>query len=366
MLHFVIGTKAQFIKMAPLMWLLDRAGQPWHLVDLSQHGALTGSTLEDFSLAPPTTRFGDANTLVKTYAGAARWSLGVLAQAAQPAARIRRRWFLDRPGIALVHGDTLSTLLGTVLARRAGLPVALVEAGLTSGKLLAPFPEEAIRRVVQHMAAHCFCPGPRELAHLATLKLGASLHDTGYNTGRDALSLALQLPVRVAATGHYGVATSHRLETLASRNRLLQVIEHLLALAQRLGPIRFFVHPPTRNALRRHGLETMLEQAPGVTCSDLLPYVDFAHVLAGASYILTDGGSVQEEAAALGKPCIILREVTERQDGLDSNARLTRWDADADAGFLRTAAGSRTLTAAGAPLAASQRIVDILTAADAA
>lgn len=363
MLHFVIGTKAQFIKMAPLMWLLQDAGKPYHLVDLSQHGALTGSTLDDFGLAPATTRFGDNTTLVKTYGQAARWSLGVLAQVARRPATVRARWFRGQDGVALVHGDTLSTLLGTLLARRAGLPVALVEAGLTSGRLLDPFPEEGIRRLVQRMAADCFCPGSREYAHLASLQLRARLHDTGYNTGRDALSLALQLPARMDFGGDYGVATTHRLETLASRHRLAQTVQHVIALAQRLGRVHFFVHPPTRNALRRHGLDGVLQAAPGVTCHDLLTYVDFAHVLAGARFILTDGGSVQEEAAALGKPCIVMRDVTERHDGLDSNARLTSWQADADAAFLRGASGRASISAKGAPLAASQRILDALSPA---
>ncbi len=360
MLHFVIGTKAQFVKMAPLMWLLQRDGRPYHLVDLSQHGALTGSTMADFGLSPPTTRFGDDTTLVKTYAGAAKWVLGVAAQAMQPSTRIRQRWFRGSEGIALVHGDTASTLLGTLLARRAGLPVALVEAGLTSGRLLDPFPEEAIRRMVQHAAAYCFCPGPRELAHLQSLRLRAALHDSGYNTGRDALSLALQLSPHSADTLLYGVATAHRLETLANRQRLERVVRHVIALSVELGPVRFFVHPPTRLALRRHGLDVLLENAPNITCQDLLPYAEFAQVLAGASFIVTDGGSVQEEAAALGKPCVILREVTERQDGLDSNARLSSWQAHVDAGFLRAAAGHATISAAGEPLLASRRILDVL------
>lgn len=362
MLHFVIGTKAQFIKMAPLMWLTQRSGHPWHLVDLSQHGALTGSTLADFGLSPPATRYGDGTTLVKTYGQAARWSLGLLAQAARHSAHVRRRWFRDTDGVALVHGDTLSTLLGALLARRAGLPVALVEAGLTSGKLLDPFPEEAIRRLVQRMASDCFCPGERERAHLASLRLHARIHDTGYNTGRDALSLALQLPPRREFTTPYGVATTHRLETLASHQRLARTIEHIAALARRLGHVHFFVHPPTRHALRRYSLETALESTPGITCHELATYVDFAHVLAGSAFILTDGGSVQEEAAALGKPCIVLRDVTERQDGLDSNARLTRWDADTDASFLRNARGGYHVGSAGTPLAASQLILDALLA----
>lgn len=342
MLHFVIGTKAQFIKMAPLMWLLQKEGRPYHLVDLSQHGALTASTLDDFGLTPSITRFGDATTLIKTYAGAAKWSLGVLAQAARPAARVRQCWFRDQAGYALVHGDTASTLLGTLLARRAGMPVALVEAGLTSGNLLNPFPEEAIRRLVQRMAAHCFCPGAKETAHLHSLALRAQIHDTGYNTGHDALFLALQQPVRAPATGDYSVATLHRLETLANGHSLRRAIAHIQALATRLGPVRFYLHPPTRNALLREQLLDALQATPGISLHELLPYVDFAQVLANARCIVTDGGSVQEEAASLGKRCLVLRAVTERDAGIGNTARLTGWNVEEDAAFLCATATAGT------------------------
>lgn len=360
MLHFVIGTKAQFIKMAPLMWLLQQDGRPWHLVDLSQHGALTGSTLADFGLAPPTTRYGDSHTLVQTYGQAARWSFGLLKEACGGSDAVRSRWFLGEHGTALVHGDTASTLLGTLLARRAGLPVALVEAGLTSNTLLDPFPEEAIRRLVQRMAAHCFCPGATEATHLQSLGLHAQVHDTGYNTGHDSLQLALNQPPRITLPASYVVATLHRLETLASHTALLRAVTHVQALAAKIGPVRFHLHPPTRNALLRHGLMDALQATPQLSVHELLPYVDFAQVLAGARCIITDGGSVQEEAASLGKPCLILRAVTERSAGLGATARLSSWNAAEDASFLAAASVTQARPLEDRAFRASRKVLSVL------
>ncbi|TCJ14738.1 hypothetical protein EZJ19_09150 [Parasulfuritortus cantonensis] len=365
MLHFVIGTKAQFIKMAPLMWMLERDRRPYHLVDLSQHGALTGTILDDFGLAPRTTRYGAADTLVHTYGKAASWSLGLLGQTVARRDQVLKRWFIDTPGHALVHGDTASTLLGAWLSRRAGLPITLVEAGLTSGRLLSPFPEEAIRRTVQRMATHCFCPGPKEAAHLSSLGLKTRIHDTGYNTGHDALSLALQRTARVRFEQPYAVATLHRLETLSSRAALTRAVEHIRSLCGALGRMHFFMHMPTLNALRRENLLARLETTPHLSVHALLPYLDFAHVLANARCIVTDGGSIQEEAASLGKPCLVLRSVTERDAGFGVTARLTSWNTADDVAFLASQQ-AETAPLADHGLGASQQVLDVLLADPAA
>lgn len=359
MLHFVIGTKAQFIKMSPLMWLLKQRAIPYHLLDLSQHAALTATTLKDFDLSPPTTRYLSEQTLIHTYRQAFTWAAGLGIEVLGSPRRVLDRWFLGQPGIALVHGDTASTLLGSLLAWRAKLPIALVEAGLTSGRILDPFPEELIRKLVQRMATYCFCPGPLETAHLRQSGRACQIHDTGYNTGEDALKLALQMPVREPVDGEYAVATLHRLETLSSSTRLARAINHIRAMAGTLGHVRFYMHPPTRNALEREGLMETLTSSPVISVHALLPYVDFAHVLAGARCIITDGGSIQEEAASLRKRCVILRNVTERNAGIGINARLTEWDPHSDVSFLHAVPVDPVSTVD--HFRASREVLDVLT-----
>jgi UDP-N-acetylglucosamine 2-epimerase (non-hydrolysing) len=337
MIHFAIGTKAQFIKMAPVMRVLERAAEPYHLLDLSQHGSLTGQILQDFGLTPAISRFGLPGRSVETYAQAARWLAHGLLEITLHRSRVRRHYFLDAAGVVLLHGDTLSTILGLYLARAAGLPAALVEAGLTSRRLFDPFPEEWVRRHVARRARILFAPDAAAERWLRNAGYPGEIVNTGYNTGRDALNLIAMRSPPVPVTERYGVVTLHRLETLANKRRLRRAIEHIVAISEIAGPMRFYMHPPTENALVRAGLYAMVTSAPQLRVGRLQPYPDFVRELMGARFIITDGGSIQEEAFYLGKFCLILRNTTERTEGIGTNARLTTWNVQTDVTHLQQA-----------------------------
>jgi UDP-N-acetylglucosamine 2-epimerase (non-hydrolysing) len=364
-IHFAIGTKAQFIKMAPLMYVLHSEGMPYHLLDLSQHAALTGRILADFGLAPNITHLRSERASVTTYWEAARWITTGLRQLARGRTEVLKRFFLGRSGVALVHGDTLSTLLGLYLARRAGLQVGLVEAGLTSRNLFNPFPEEWIRRHATRRCTYLFAPDETAENWLRQSSFGSKIVNTGYNTGRDALALIARStkpgnrPTNEEPRQGFGVVTLHRLETLSSRKRFTRAIHYIRAISDAWGPLRFYLHPPTVHALARFGLETVLRSAPNVTTSPLLPYPDFVRALTESSFVITDGGSVQEETAYLGKPCLILRQTTERQEGLGRTAKLASWDLNADIQHLVGAAGLVTVPEM-PTLDASLRVIESL------
>lgn len=339
MIHFIIGTKAQFIKMAPLMYLLDQAQRPYRVLNLGQHAALTEQIIKDFSIRGPMENLIQWVGNVDTYGRAARWATSVIAEFARPHKRILRRCFADSHGIALLHGDTASTFLGLHLARRAGLKTGLVEAGLSSGKKFDPFPEELIRRHCEKHAELLFTPGTNSAANLAKRKLRGEIIDTRYNTGRDALSLILKIakpsiPPKDAES--YSIMTLHRLETLANKAKLNALIIYAVRMAQVIGPIRFFLHNPTRNALSRHRLLESLAEEPNISLFPLHSYPEFVSQLFYCRYLLTDGGSIQEEASYLQKPCLILRNRTERHDGLGASAQLATYDVAADSAFLKS------------------------------
>ena len=344
MIHFAIGTKAQFIKMAPLMHLLEKEGEHYHLLDLSQHGNLTGKILSDFKLHPVTSSLTQTRRSVTTYLQAITWFTQGLWQIVLYRRKLRDRLFLGQDGVVLLHGDTLSTLLGLYLARTAGLKTALVEAGLSSGHLLDPFPEEWIRRHTGKKVDYLFPPDDVSESWLRQRGFRCNIINTGYNTGRDALCLiaenqAIGAVTPITSGGPYGVATLHRLETLSNRRRLARAIGHILALARRLGTIRFYMHPPTENALKRSGLIRDIESSSDIEIHGLEPYPLFIQSLMTSEFILTDGGSIQEEASYLHKPCLILRNRTERTEGIGKNAILATWDADSDSAFLRDLTG---------------------------
>ncbi|HKQ30736.1 MAG TPA: UDP-N-acetylglucosamine 2-epimerase [Burkholderiales bacterium] len=363
MIHFAIGTKAQFIKMAPLMHLLQTQGRRYHLLDLSQHGGLTGRILSDFDLAPTITRLRDDKRSVETYLQAALWLGHGFRHVLSRRTTVKRRLFLDHDGVVLLHGDTLSTLMGLHLARAAGLPTALVEAGLTSERLLDPFPEEAIRRYVSARTDYLFAPDDTATAWLTQRRFRGETVNTSYNTGRDALDLILarHRATSIKPASPYGVVTLHRLETLSNRARLYRAIEHILALADTLGDLHFYLHPPTENALKRIGLYDRVRRNTHLKLFGLAPYSEFVTVLNSARYILTDGGSIQEEASYLDKPCLILRNRTERRDGLNRNAIVSTWNIEQDAYHLRQAEG-KLATPRTSDLRASRTILDALRA----
>src|SRR3989344_444111 len=339
MIHFAIGTKAQFIKMAPVMRLLEDDGEIYHLLDLSQHGSLTGKILSDFDLKPVVTSLRKTNQSVTTYTQAVGWFIHGLWQSVVHRRHLRERLFLGQDGVVLLHGDTLSTLLGLYLAKAAGLKIALVEAGLSSGKLLDPFPEEWIRRHTGKKVDFLFPPDETSESWLRKRNFRCHIINTGYNTGRDSLSLIVEKHPSSAGRSEtdaaFGVVTVHRLETLTNKRRLSPAIRHILALARKLGPIRFYIHPPTENALKRSGLMDEVKSSAHLELHGLEPYPHFIQSLMAARFILTDGGSIQEEASYLKKPCLILRNRTERIEGLGKNAILGTWDVETDAAFLK-------------------------------
>ncbi|MDT8404339.1 UDP-N-acetylglucosamine 2-epimerase [Sulfuriflexus sp.] len=321
--------------MAPIMFSLEKRGIRYHLLDLSQHGGLTDNILQVFRLKPVVSKFSNIDRPLDSYKDIFVWlfSVGIHVITWW---KIKKTLFLDKEGIALVHGDTLSTLVGLVLAKLAGMRLGLVEAGLRSGKLLEPFPEELIRRIVEKGADILFIPGSDIATKIMNYKDGKRIIDTHYNTGNDAVRLIRDLYTikGESENSSYNVVTLHRYETISSKKHLEKAIKYIIELASSIGPCTFVLHPPTKKFLLKFGLMHLLEESEDIIITDLLPYHEFIKMLIGCKYIVTDGGSIQEEATFLQKPCIVLRNRTERIDGLGVNIALTTWDAKRDSVFL--------------------------------
>ena len=362
MIHFIIGTKAQFIKMMPLMHLLESERRPYHLLDLGQHASITARIVKDFGLSPDTTSLFNDTGDVDSYLRGVGWLAKGFAQLLHSRAYLLERYFRNQDGVSLIHGDTASTLLGLHLGRRAGMRMGLVEAGLTSGHAFDPFPEELIRRHAERNADLLFPPDARGEARLLSLGLGGAVHRTTYNTGRDALMLMIKqyrLDSPPADAQSYSVMTLHRLETLGRKRVLTDIVDYAMRLSDRIGPVRFYLHGPTRNALTSSGLLERLERLPNFRLGPLLPYPEFVRELLHCRYLLTDGGSIQEEASYLEKPCLILRRRTERSEGLDGNARLASYDLESDWTFLQQAAGRNANLNLDFSLRASRQILEV-------
>lgn len=314
-----VGTKAQFIKTAPIIRELDRRGIGYWLVYTGQHSE-TFDLLEQAFGTRPADEVIVPRFEADTKASFLRWAMQFWLRALS---RIRSdQW--RRMQICLVHGDTASTLFGGMVGRLAGVKVGHVEAGLRSPKLLDPFPEEAIRRLVSRLSQLHFAPDAAASANLSSAS--GQVVNTGGNTLRDALAMSLdhagEVPVR-GGHGGYGLVSIHRNENLSSKANLDLLMKAVLDAAE-LIPLRFVLHPATRAKIAKTGWQAKLEASSRIELLARMGYPQFVRLMLGSCFLMTDGGSNQEEAAMLGLPTLLLRRTTERSDGLGDGVELSR------------------------------------------
>jgi UDP-N-acetylglucosamine 2-epimerase (non-hydrolysing) len=338
------GTAAELIKLFPVLARAERAGAPWRFLFTGQSPVGFRDQWADFRLpegrlvslrvqSEDLARAKDAlvwftRTVLRRKAAVAR-ALGLTGDAAAP-------------GTWIVHGDTLSTLAGAILGARLGYRVAHVEAGLRSGDLRDPFPEEIVRRAVGRIARLHFSPEPKATAALLAEKAKGRVLETAGNTQLDAIDEALSGPIPAdMPEGDYALVNIHRFETLVSKARKESVRRTLRAAAERTRLI-VVSHATTMEWLRHEGTFQRDLEARGTTWLPRQPFTRFAHWLARASHVVSDSGGNQEECAYLGVPCLLLRNVTERAlpEGR-RNVVLSRFDEDAIARFLADPAALR-------------------------
>ena len=233
----------------------------------------------------------------------------------------------EKPDRILVHGDTMTTMAATLAAYFRKIPVGHVEAGLRSGNIYHPWPEEVNRKVAGAVADLHFAPTETAAAALRAENVPADrIHVTG-NTVIDALlatkaridaepSLALGLDPLISrfAGKRIITVTSHRRENFG--DGMIAIAEAIAAIAARPDvAVVFPVHP---NPHVRSAMEPILGGLPNVALIDPLDYPHFVRLLAISDLVLTDSGGVQEEAPAFGKPVLVMRETTERPEGIEA------------------------------------------------
>ena len=322
-LALIVGTRPECIKLAPVYAELRRAGKVRPLlVSTGQHRELLDQALAAFGLKPDV-------------------DLGLM-QPGQSLPELSGRvlngvsaWLAAaKPSAILVQGDT-TTVLGSALAAfYAGIPVGHVEAGLRTADLRSPFPEEMNRRVTTTLARWHFCPTEEAKANL--LREGvdaAACHVTGNTVidallatrarigGLDAAAVGARLGIAPAFVASHLAApkarwilvTGHRRESFgAGFEDLCRGIRQLVDAHPDLG----VVYPVHLNPQVQEPVRRLLGGHPRIVLAAPAGYEDFVWLMDRCAFVLTDSGGVQEEAPSLGKPVLVMRDNTERPEGI--------------------------------------------------
>ncbi len=308
------GTRPEAIKMFPVVFALRETGLfDVKVVVTAQHRELLDSVLAlagitpdiDLDLMQPDQSLDGLASRILTRFGEALDNL--------------------KPDRVLVHGDTLTTMMASIACYFRRIPVGHVEAGLRSGDIYSPWPEEVNRKVTGVITDLHFAPTETAAAALRAESVpDSAIHVTG-NTVIDALlfaqaqiaadpSLAPAIaPLRARFAGRRIIAvTAHRRENFGAG--MAQIAEGLQKLAARDDvAIIYPLHPnPNVGGVMRPALTAY----DNIALIDPLDYLDFVAMMAASDIVLTDSGGIQEEAPSLGKPVLVMRDTTERPEGV--------------------------------------------------
>ncbi|MDH0733479.1 UDP-N-acetylglucosamine 2-epimerase (non-hydrolyzing) [Pseudomonas sichuanensis] len=310
----LFGTRPEAIKMAPLVKVLARTeGIESIVCSTGQHRQMLDQVLQLFAV--PVDHDLDVMVPGQTLNGLF--------------ARLMTRIdaLLDelKPDCVLVHGDTTTAAACSMAAFHRGIAIGHVEAGLRTGDLAQPFPEEMNRRVVDVMARWLFAPTVTSRNNLLQENLQGQIHITG-NTVIDALDLILQ---KLDREPEIGEGFASRYPWLDASRRLILVTGHrrenfgegFRQICQALGELAKrddvqIVYPVHLNPQVRDVVMSVLGDNPNVQLIDPLDYLEFVWFMQRAHLVLTDSGGVQEEAPHLGKPVLVMRNTTERPEAV--------------------------------------------------
>ena len=310
----VFGTRPEAIKMCPLV--LEMRKYPEYIQPIvavtAQHREMLDQVLDLFGIVPDydLNIMTSGQTLYDVTTRALMGLKPVMEEA--------------KPDMVLVHGDTTTTFAGALAAFYAQIPVGHVEAGLRTGNKYSPYPEEMNRKLTGAIADMHFAPTATSKGNLLKENVNpASILITG-NTVIDALQTTVHGDYhfadedfnRVFATGHKLILmTTHRRENLGEPMRhVYRALKSVLETHENVEAI-FPVH---KNPKVREIVNQELGHLSRVHLIEPMDYEPFANLMAKVDIVLTDSGGIQEEAPALGKPVLVLRDTTERPEAVDA------------------------------------------------
>ncbi|MBM3335384.1 UDP-N-acetylglucosamine 2-epimerase (non-hydrolyzing) [Candidatus Sumerlaeota bacterium] len=337
----VFGTRPEAIKMAPVYREMRKRSDQFEckVCATAQHREMLDSVLDLFTIRPDY----DLDIMAP--------SQSLERVAAEVFQRLPEVLSAEKPDCVLVQGDTTSAMAAALCAYYQRIAVGHVEAGLRSGNVYSPFPEEINRRVVSHVAQYHFAPTERARQNLMHEGIAADRVVVTGNTVIDALleaaAKARQIaapPAAAAARLAWGekrvvLITGHRRESFGEPLR--RVCSAFRQLSRRNPDVEFF-YPVHLNPEVREPVRAMLSGIDNFHLVEPLDYLSFVWCMDRCYLIITDSGGIQEEGPSLGKPVLVTRDVTERSEGIEAGtAKLVGADAERIIGETQSLLDSR-------------------------
>jgi len=314
----ILGTRAELIKTFPVMLELMKQKKDYYFIHTGQHNLK--NLCKMFGVKNPDV------SLTKEYTGSSRfnskqikaigWNLGLILKIKKELSKLPELKYV------IYHGDTMTTFTASLASSKILNPFKKyknvhLEAGLRSFDLMEPFPEEISRRVAGKFSDVLLAPSKGSYENLKKSK--KDVYIVG-NTVVDSALIALEIGkknrTKILSKERFALITVHRHENLKSKERLSKIVDILSSLTI---PSFFAMHDNTESKLKEFGLYEKLMKNKNIKIMPAMDYPSFICQMEKCSLIVCDGGSMQEESLIFGKPCVVLRMATERQEGLKTN-----------------------------------------------
>jgi len=321
--YFFIGTVAELIKIFPIILEMEKREIDYYIISSGQNEIEKSDVFKVISKYKSIIRLSNG-VKKKSAISLFSWFLKTLVKSIFG---IRKKIkSVSKNDYMLVHGDTVSTVMGAIIGRVYGFSVCHVESGLRSFNMTQPFPEELDRIITSKLTDIHFPPNDWALSNLK--KIRGKKYNTINNTLLDSLNYALNQNIKTKLikdlkNNKFSIFVCHRQENLVNEKLLINFIESLLKTSKKYE-VLFILHEITKIALEKFDLLDSIKDNKNIILVDRLPYFELMHILSKAEFMVTDGGSNQEECYYLGIPTFILRNYSERIEGIDKNVVLMK------------------------------------------
>tara|TARA_B100000902_G_C27318207_1_gene922614 strand:- start:3415 stop:4497 length:1083 start_codon:yes stop_codon:yes gene_type:complete len=309
---FFLGTKAQFIKTVPVINRIDDNNAEIYLYNTSQHYELTKNQIEKIHINYIEHKVTDNIKEIDTVSSLLYWFVKNLTYILF--FKDENNTKFQKNAICIIHGNTISSLLGLLWSKKNKIKIAHIEGGYRSFNWLKPFPEEIIRYYVSKFSDYIFCFDETSKKNLEEMKIKGQIIKINKNTIYDTFENKT-----IKESNDSLIVSLHRNENIYSTKKLTEVVNLIIELNNdTFDTTIWYLHSQTKKRLLKSGLYTLLEDS-GIQLNNLTEHDDFLQMLSSAKCVLTDGESVIEECKIIGVPTYSIINKLENPNSISNN-----------------------------------------------